>query len=360
MSWIGLREARTALFDTGGFAGFGDGPARLDDLLPRGSVMIDCAILPSLTEQTLLSYAAQNPWRAALSVSLDPDGVVIVRQRLGDATRCFRLETGLRERAASVTIVFAWDAPARQATLSAELPDTGALHYATHHAPLPPTVNDARRMIMDRKRCYLSPGVRFAAIANDRTPIGPLPSLDGGTTVTTQSGPRSVDALRTGDLVLTSDGDMAQVRWVGSVTLPARARFRPLRLKAPFYGAVRDIDCAACQQVRFRNSAVDYLFDTRTVVARAGDLLEGLVPRLRPGQIVETYWQVLLDRPVPMQVHNLPCESLDARRLLTDPVLRRLSVLRDVPSELLPTDTGPAPLRLQNYEVRSLCESLAA
>ncbi|SEP57582.1 Hint domain-containing protein [Loktanella sp. DSM 29012] len=360
MNWIGLREARTALFETGGLATPSARPGDLDALMARGALMVDCAILPSLTEQTLLFYAAKTPWDTALSIALSPEGVVILRHRVGRSQRTYRLNTGVKERAVSVTIVFNWDAPTRQASLSAEFPDTGALAYRVLNAPLPPTLRDARRIMMDRRQCYLAPGVRFAAIATDQVPVGPLPSLDGQTQVITQTGLRSIQSLRPGDLVQTATGGMAQVRWTGAVTLPARARFRPLRVKAPFYGALRDIDCAACQQIRFHHSAVDYLFDTRTVVARAGDLLEGLTPRLQPDQVLETYWHVLLDRPVPMQIHGVACESLNARDLLADPVLRSLSVLRDMPTELFPQDAGPAPLRLKHYEVRSLCESRAA
>lgn len=360
MNWIGLRDPGIGVFSPGGLGRPSRGLTTPDDILPRGTLMLDVAVMPSLTEQALLSYDARDPWPTGLTLSLDPHGMLTLTQAQGENVRRFTLATGLKGRAAVMTVTFTWDAPNRHAMLSAEVPDTGVLHFTTDHAPLPLSMRDATRIMTDGHICYLAPGVRFAAIADAIAPIGPLPSLDGATPLPTPQGDIAIAQVRPGQIVNTADGGTAQVRWVGGVTLPARARFAPLHLRAPFYGARRDILCAPCQQIHFRSSEVEYLFATHTVSARAGDLLDGIGPRAASDALTATYWQVLLDRPVPVNIHGVECEMLDATALMADPALRRLSVLRDVPAELMPRACTRPIQRLQGFETRSLCEMRVA
>ena len=356
MNWIGLRDPAGGIYSPDGLGQPASCHTRQEELVARGTLMLDCNIMPSLTEQTLLSWQATDPWRTALTLTLDPGGTLTLRQAQGDDLRHYRLETGLKGRAAAVTIVFAWDAPGRRALLSAEVPDTGALWFTTGHGPLPLSQHDARRIVTDRHHCHVMPGTGFVAVAEGIVPIGPLPSLDGGALVPTPTGPVPLAHLRHGQIVTTADGTTAQVRWTGGITLPARGRFAPLRLRAPFYGAQRDIDLAPCQPIHFRSTEVEYLFATHTVSARAGDLLEGVGPRRTPDGMTVRYRQLVLDRPAAINVHGVACATLDTRGLLADPILRMQSILRDVPHELLPRPAASDMKRLQAFETRSLCE----
>ena len=360
MNWLGLRDPGIGVFSPGGLGRPSRGLATPDDILPTGTLMLDVAVMPSLTEQSLMTYNAREPWPTGMSLSLDPHGMLTLTQAQGENVRRFTLATGVKGRATVMTVTFAWDAPNRRAILAAEVPDTGALRFMTDHAPLPMSVRDATRIMTDRHSCYFAPGVRFAALADAMAPIGPLPSLDGATPLPTPQGDIAIAKMRPGQIVQTADGGTAQVRWVGGVTLPARARFAPLHLRAPFYGARRDIHCAPCQQIHFRSTEVEYLFATHTVSARAGDILDGIGPRATGGALTATYWQVLLDRQVPVNIHGVECEMLDAATLIADPALRRLSVLRHVPPELLPRACARPIQRLQGFETRSLCEMRVA
>ena len=360
MSWIGLRKPGLQRFAPHGL----DAPETRDDrrdhggLMPRGTVLIDTRIVSSLTDQLLLSSRIDQPWTAGLRVSLDPHGGLCVTQRQGLTERHLRLPTDLRESTVAVTILFTWDAPARTAALSVEVPGTGAAWVAQFRDPLPPT-HEEMRALVEGGATFVSRGVGMVAVADHRVPFGPLPSLSGDTQVETDRGPAALGTLRVGDRIACVDGGMGQVRWIGAQSLPAFDRFRPLRLKAPYFGATRDLDCAACQRLRFKGSAVGYLFDTHMVSARIGDLGGGLTLRRAGGRLTETYWQVLLDRPAPMRIGGLACESLDLRAILDTPGLLELSVLRDLPRALLPRDR-PAIPRLQGFEARSLCAARAA
>ena len=356
MNWLGLRDPAGGIFSPGGLGQPAACPARSEEMLPRGTLLLDCNIMPSLTEQTLLSFEATDPWRTALTLTLDPRGTLTLRQAQGDDLRHYTLATGLHGRAAMVTIVFAWDAPGRRALLSAEVPDTGALWFSLGHGPLPLAQRDAMRIVTDRARCHVMPGTGFVAVAEGLMPIGPLPSLDAATLIPTPTGPVPLAHLRPGQIVTTADGSGAQVRWTGGVTLPARGRFAPLRLHAPFYGARRDIDLAPCQPVHFRSTEVEYLFATQTVSARAGDLLDGIAPRRTTDGLTVHYRQLVLDRPAAIDVNGVACATLDTGGLRANPALRVQSILRDVPKELLPRPAVSDIQRLQGFETRSLCE----
>ena len=361
MTWVALRKPGLALFNAKGIdAGPAPGAALPDGAISRGTLLLDAHVRPSLSTQTLLSYKADHPSLSGLTITLAPNGTVTLRQWQGQGLRHFVLRTDLQERAAGLTLLFTWDAAARRGALSVEVPGTGASWFTALRDPLLLPQECARRIATDRGAAFVSRSVGMVALADGVMPLGPLPSLGAQTLLETDAGQRAISTLRPGARVAVMDGSFAQVRWVGAVTLPAFDRFRPLRLRAPFYGAYRDLDCAACQQIRFRNSAVEYLFDTDAVSARAGDLLEGMADRRAPDQLTETYWQVVLDRSDPMQVHGLPCESLNVAPLLADPALRALSVLGGVPLAVLPRRDGATPKRLQAYEVRSLCTLRAA
>ena len=361
MTWVALRKPGLAVFNPCGIdAGSGPGTPPVGGAMPRGTLLLDAQVRPSLSTQTLLSSKAERSIPSGLTITLAPDGTVTLRHWLGDSLRHFVLRTDLQERATGLTLIYTWDAAARRGALSVEVPGTGASWFVPLDAPLPLSLACAHRIATDRRAAFVSRSVGMVAVANGVLPLGPLPSLGARTLIETDTGPRAISTLRPGARVAVTDGALAQVRWVGAVTVPAFDRFRPLRLKAPFYGATRDLDCAACQQIRFRNSAVEYLFDTDAVSARAGDLLEGMADRRAPDQLTETYWQVVLDRPEPMRVHGLPCESLNVGPLLADPALRALSVLRGVPLAVLPRRDAATPKRLQAYEVRSLCTLRAA
>lgn len=356
MNWLGLRDPTGGVFSLAGLGRPTPSPHRSEDMLATGTLLLDCNIMPSLTEQTLLSYLSIDPWRTALTIALDPKGTLILRQAQGEDTRQYTLATGLKGRAAMVTIVFGWDAPHRRAFLSAEVPDTGALWFVTGHGPLPLSLRDATRIVTDGHHCHLMPGTGFAAIADAMMPIGPLPSLDAATLIPTPKGPVALDDLRPGHIISTLDGGRAQVRWAGGLTLPARGRFAPLHLRAPFYGAKRDIHLAPCQQIHFRSTEVEYLFATHAVSARAGDLLDGIGPRGAAGALTVDYRQLVLDRPAAINIHGVACGTLNPVALLADPALRSLSILRDIPAELLPQTPPRHVQRLQGFETRSLCE----
>ena len=169
-----------------------------------------------------------------------------------------------------------------------------------------------------------------------------------------------IKSLRAGQLVTLANGDQAQVRWIGSVELPARGRFAPVRLNAPFYGALRDLICGPDQRLHLRGTDVEYMFATQTVACDIGHLTEGVRPLQPPPGRLLRYWQLVLDRPTPLRTGGLDIEPLDVGRIMTTPGLQRHSVLADLPGELIPKAAIIDVPVLRGFETRTLCHLRAA
>lgn len=125
-----------------------------------------------------------------------------------------------------------------------------------------------------------------------------------GTLIDTPDGPRAVETLRQGDLVLTLDHGAQPIRWIGStgldrVDLTLAPKRKPVLIRAGALGAGlprRDLRVSRQHRILFRtNTAVDR-FGTDELLIPAIKLVG------RPGiEIVEDaadvrYWHILLDR----------------------------------------------------------------
>lgn len=125
-----------------------------------------------------------------------------------------------------------------------------------------------------------------------------------GTLIDTPDGPRAVETLRQGDLVLTLDHGAQPIRWIGStgldrVDLTLAPKRKPVLIRAGALGAGlprRDLMVSRQHRILFRtNTAVDR-FGTDELLIPAIKLVG------RPGiEIVEEaadvrYWHILLDR----------------------------------------------------------------
>ena len=360
MSWVGLWEPAGGAYSPAGLGQASRHVVDINGILPVGTLMMQFALMPSQTEQTVLAYAAQSPWNSGLEISVDPEGCFKLTQWIGERRTVETLATGHLGRARMITLSYSWNAPARCGVLSIEIGDTGQHVFKRLHGPLPLSLRDAVRLMADNTAATYSDMTVFAAIADHEVPIGPLPTLAGQTLIATPQGLQPLSQFKAGQLVTLADGSHAQVRWAGSLSLPARGRFAPVTLQAPYFGALRDLGCAPDQRVHLRGSDVDYLFATPTVACNVGHLTEGVRPFTPPPGKVMRYWQLALDRATSLRVGGLDIETLDVGRIMAVPQLREMSVLADVPGELLPSNAGDGVPILRGFETRTLCHLRAA
>ena len=360
MSWIGLRDGFEGVFSPAGLGRATGEQVQPDQVLATGTLMIEFSSDPRTGVQTIVEYGACQPWAAGLVIQLTASGQLTLEQWQGLDRKTFTLDTGLVSPSDSILVTYSWDAPSRKGVLAIDVSDGGPLLYLDLTAPLPMSMRDGLRIMADRSHCRFGEGVKFAAIANEVVPIGVMPGLAPQTMVMTPGGFTPVAELRAGQIVTTADGRSAQVRWCGHATLPARGRFAPMVLRAPYHGLLADLTVAPDQRVRLKGSEVDYLFDTPTVALRAGDLLGGSGARRAQCGKTQVYHQVLLDRAAPMRIAGMVVEGLDITGLRRDAGLRAHTILRQMPAELLPACmAGRVPV-LQSYEALTLRNLLAA
>ncbi|RBP84413.1 Hint domain-containing protein [Rhodobacter sp. 140A] len=122
-----------------------------------------------------------------------------------------------------------------------------------------------------------------------------VPCFVAGSRVATPAGPRAVETLVPGDLVLTKDAGPQPLRWIGRRTVPAEGRFAPIRFETGAHGATRPLLVSPQHRVLVRDPAAELLFGEAEVLVAAKDLVDGRAVQVVEGGTVE-YVHLLLDR----------------------------------------------------------------
>lgn len=362
MSWIGLRDDSDGVFSPAGLGqpNLATAP-NPDSLLTTGTLFVECSYEPGPLPVNILRLFSRDPWPSALTLCLDTDGTLRLLMRHGARHLSRDLATDLHVSESVLQITYAWDCSARRGTLTLYVPDRCMLFQTDVSAPFPLTFRDATRLMADRTLCKTDPSLRFAALSNRVEPAGPMPAIGAGATILTPEGETTIDALRPGEFVSTAQGDVAQVRWVGSQVLPARGRFAPCLLRAPYHGASADLVLAHDQRICLSGSDVEYLFGEECVTAATRHLIDHrAVLEIDPAPQTVRYYHVLLDRHAVIVVNGAPLESFDVSALLADPAVLPNSVLRDLPAELRPVQSDPALPVLRGFEALTLTELATA
>jgi len=234
------------------------------------------------------------------------------------------------------------------------VPETGYLCQSELRGKLPLTLRDWRRIIESTHHTKVDSHVTFWAVSDEIEPFGIAGSFGANCTVETMRGTVTVQDLRPGQFVLTADGDIAQVRWVGSHIVPARGRFTPHLVRAPYYGAQQDLIMSGEQFLCLRGSEIEYNFGLETVGASVAQLANSrsILP-VRSYPTIELF-QILLDRPAVYAVSGVNVSGFDPNLHTNDRSTLRHSMLRELPSELIP-EMQPLDIHhLRLFEAASL------
>jgi len=329
MSWIGLRDSLGGTLQPQGLGGPVSGQVNSDAVLARGTLLIEFRHDPADHPRNILRYSARDPWPAGLTLCLDPDATLRLMLTQGRQALSYRLPMTALIPGEAVLVNYSWDAPARRGWLSSQLTDREALFQTALAAPLPPSLRDAGRIMRDDSACPVAPGVVFAALADHILPAGPLPMLGADTMIAIPHGAHPIGALRPGQSVLTTDGSTAQIRWAGACDIPARGRFAPILLRAPYLGLDRDLVMAADQRLQLGGSEVEYLFGGEQVAVPVRHLADNRSVMPQPSGPVIRYHHLLLDRHAGIIANGAAIESLDAS-LLSDSAVLAQSVLAGI------------------------------
>jgi hypothetical protein len=323
MSWRAFRGA--------------DGTARRigaapEGVLGQGTLILefDGAALAQSCGPILRVEPSQEPQRI-FAIDRRRDGDLSLLLRNGPAAS--HLAVTMPETAASGPLhaVYRWRCESGDSLLTIGNGETRTARYRGR-GPVPAIAGDQiTALFTSRRGAFRHPAITGIAFADHLLPLGPLPGLIAGTSVTTPNGPRSVETLRTGDLVLTAENAWQPVRWQGGVELPALAGYAPIRFHAPYHGLERDLVVLPDQRVALAGPDIEYLFGAERILVRARDLVDGRTAATEPMRMATLHCHaVLLDRPEVIQVSGGWVQSLDLAFMAHHPGRAALSVCAEV------------------------------
>ena len=363
MGWIGIADKTGGRFDAMGLGknARNDGnPRDPEALMPRGSLMLETCLAPTKKPQTLLSFRRHYPWIGCFSLQMLPSGGIILVETQGDDVRHVTLPHDINSRTTTLRLTYCWDAPAKWARLTLEQPETESVQTVALAPPHPIPLSDMHKVITDPRQRELHEEVDFIAVSSRVEPVGPMPGLTGSVPIATGSGTVFADRLRRGDLIRTADGSLVPVLQTVRRTVPARGSFRPVEIRAPYFGLQRDIVLAPQQRLIMGGSEVEYMFGKEAVLVPARHLINGISTRFADSADLVTYHHILLPGHEAILASGCQVESLYVGRLRRKPEKLAASVLAGVNRSHLPEHPQPIWPVLKPFEAITLAMHRAA
>lgn len=138
-----------------------------------------------------------------------------------------------------------------------------------------------------------------------------------GTRILTASGPRPVETLRPGDMVITRDDGPQPLRWTGARRVPATGKLAPIRLDPAamtgtladcLEGAKRPLLVSPQHRFLLAGYRAELLFGERELLMPAKHLVDGqAVRRMSGGEV--TYVHLMFDRHQVIEAEGAATES---------------------------------------------------
>lgn len=328
------------------------------DVIHCGSLFLEADLgRGDLGEQTLFMLHRRADVTSHISVQLTAAGELVFARRLGRRHLQATLRAGGLGNSGTVRVSISWNAPQNWGLLTLERVQDGTLFQKEFADPLPWLLTDIERLQHLTRDVTLSPHLTGFGVSDRMEPVGVTPTLTGGAPILTPSGYRQIEDLRTGDQVVTASGAKT-ILWAGSREVPARGRFRPVRLHAPYFGLREDVSVAPDQHILIEGPEVEYLFNEEAVLVEAASLLNTPFANFAPVGPTIRYYQVLLDSHDTLNVAGCEMESLFAGRLRDAPQVLANTVLAGMPQGHMPVHQRLAYPVLHAYEAVTLRAAL--
>lgn len=363
MTWIGFSDQTSGQFSANGLVAGAtpeDLPKDDDRILPCGTFMLETRISAEHKPQTLFSFQRTHPWMAGFSLQALPGGGVVLIETQGGDTRHATLPYRADDRTDTLRLTYAWDAPAGWGRLFLERPEYDRIHSVALPPPHPMLLADMRTIMMDPRQRIMDPDVIFVALSSRVEPIGPLPGFTEQVPIRTPEDYVPVARIRRGDLVRGADGGAIPVLQAVTRSVPAMGSFRPVRLRAPYFGLRRDIVVSPQQRLVIRGSEVEYLFGSEAVLLPACHLVNGFSALHADSPPIVTYHHLLLPGHEEIVAAGSPTESLYIGRLRRNADLLAATALAGCDRSRLPEHPHPVWPVLKPYEAITLAMNRAA
>lgn len=340
-----------------------DAPLLVDDpqtLLTRGTVMFETRLSPDGRPQKLFAYKNSYPDMRSLTFQAIPGGGIAMVQVQGKTISHAAIKREDAGRTDVVRITYSWDSEMKWARMSLEQPEETEITSVYIDNPSPLSLTDIRALMLGQGDQTFAQDMIFAALSDQIEAVGPLPTLLPSTPLATPWGYRPMRDLRRGDTVLTRDNGTVPVLHRIGRTVPARGSFRPIRLRAPYFGLQQDIIVSPEQRLIIDGPEVEYLFSQEAVLVPARHLVNEFAAIEEPCGPVLTYSQVLLPEHETVLAAGTALESLYIGQIRRDGQKLNSSVLHHLERSLLPEHAHPAHHVLRWYDAIHLANRRAA
>ncbi|WP_136442281.1 Hint domain-containing protein [Pacificoceanicola onchidii] len=132
-----------------------------------------------------------------------------------------------------------------------------------------------------------------------------------GTRILTDTGPRPVETLAPGDLIMTRDHGLMPLIWTGARRMLARGENAPVSIAPHLFGGARPLVVSPQHRMLIESPEAELLFGAREVFAAARHLIDGeTVTRGRAGEV--TYHHLLLPCHAVIYAEGMATESFFA------------------------------------------------
>ena len=363
MTWLAIADHKTQRFSAHGLGVdkcaqplFDDSPGAV---LTKGTLMVEAAVTGEERPEILIGLSRSGPPAArSFWIKAVPGGGVTFIATMGGQIRHAAIQHGGEGRMDTLRITYAWDYATGWARLAVERP--GGLHVFSTliDDPLPMLVSDLHKLIMTP--ADMSPNLVFAALSSNIEPLGPSPSILPDLQISTPSGPCSIAELRRGDTILSEDETEVPVLKSLRRRVPAKGSFRPIRLRAPYFGLQRDAIVAPTQRLILSGSLVEYTYGREAVLVPVQHLVNGIAARFEPCGPINEYVQLLMPTHEALMTEGCALESLYVGRIRRRTPALVASILADLPRASLPEHAQPLHPVLGAFEARILAEHRAA
>ncbi len=190
------------------------------------------------------------------------------------------------------------------------------------------------------------------------------PCFVAGTLIETMDGPRPVEFLEEGDLIVTYDNGLQPLRWIGQRKVSARADLAPIRIAENALGTHPELKVSPQHRVLLRGSLAELLFGESEVLVAAKHLVNDHSVRPMPAETV-TYVHLLFDEHQIVLSNGVPTESFLPGPTMTTSFERdMIDEITSIFPELCPVTGrgyGPAARRmLKQHEALVLARAKVA
>lgn len=359
MSWFALLDCgQRAPWLREDVAGILDSRPRA--CVPRGSVLLETRLSPDARPQTLLSYRRGGAEPVSYSLMCTPHGSVVLVIAQGEDVVHEVVERGREARTDTLQVTISWDVARRFGRLVVARPETEHVLIRPFVMERPPLLSDLLALSRPQGLTEIDPDVIFVALSTEIAPVGPMPTLSPSVPLETAQGLRHAMTLQQGDVVRAADGELVPVLQAVRRNVPALGSFRPVRLRAPYFGLAQDVVVSRHQRLLVSGPEVEYLFGREEVLIPASALTNGYAGHFEPAPRFVTYHQILLPHHGAVRIPDAALETLYIGRMRRDAALLDASLLAGVPRNLLPEHHRAGYQVLRAFEAISLAEARAA